>query len=520
MLFTKTFCNAGSLVYIVPTGLLVTLRYDAHGTLFKVYRGFEEKEELGEDFLQSIVRQGLVPRSIKLHGAPTDIWGVFYSSEFTSKEGTLPNCEFDRIKEDIEVGNPKYRFYVGNVESGAMQITAASMQSWTKMVGFESLPCWAVPIGADDRTFAQYINQNINIHFEYPLLSGLVIFEGQSKARYASFNLKTATVTENPERFTDHSGFIKFGVPYGDNESLTMDYPDAVKQNIQQGSQIILDGNTIIWSSTKNSEAKLPTRTVCTYCNKILDVPTEGTMTCTDPFCVSRLYPRIQRFCKITGLEELSVEEFDEALGKRELSILPDLLLLPKYADTKIHRHLSEVLLAAIDGDVGLNKDWMVKLCNKCNNSYATVKYYFEGPRRIETELDMQVPVRFDKWLAIPRNLIELDTIVNSENIELIEGGRVVKFEGAPILRNKRIMITGKFMHGTQEDIIAILNSYSAEVVTEFDKKVHCVIVGDLKEGIDGLAIQYARELEIPMFDECQFFARYQIDEDLEKFLC
>ena len=145
---------------------------------------------------------------------------------------------------------------------------------------------------------------------------------------------------------------------------------------------------------------------------------------CTDPFCVSRLYPRIQRFCNITGLEELTVEEYDEALGKREISILPDLLLLPKYEDVKIHRHLSEVLLAAIDGDVGLNKDWMVKLCNKCNNSYATVKYYLEGPRRIETELDMQVPLRFDKWLAIPRNLVELDTIVNSPNIELIEGGK------------------------------------------------------------------------------------------------
>ena len=44
MLFTKTFCNAGSLVYIVPTGLLVTLRYDAHGTLIKCIRASKKKK--------------------------------------------------------------------------------------------------------------------------------------------------------------------------------------------------------------------------------------------------------------------------------------------------------------------------------------------------------------------------------------------------------------------------------------------------------------------------------------------
>ena len=519
MLFTKTVCSAGSLVYIVPTGLLVTLRYDVQGVLSKVYQGINVKEDLGEDFLKCIVRMGLVPNSIKLHGGTTDVWGVFYSNEFKATDGILPDCEFTRIVKDIESGSPKYRFYVGNVESGAMQITPSSMQSWTKMVGFETLPCWAVPIDASDSVLKTYITNNIQIHFEYPLLSGFMIFEGQSKCRYYPIELHTATVVDKPERFTDHDGYIKYGFTCGDNKTISIDYPDAVRFNIQKGSQIILDGESVIWSDTKSAEDRLPSRTVCTYCNKILDVPSDGPMMCSDPFCISRLYPRIHRFCKITGIDELTVEEFDVALEKQEIQILPDLLLLPKYKDTKITKHLSEVLLACIDGDVGLNRDWMVKLCNKCNNSYATVKYYLEGPRRIETDLDMQVPIRFNKWLAEPRNLIELDTIVNSEQINLIEGGKIVKFEGAPILRDKRIMITGTFMHGNTDDIIAILNSYSANVVTEYDKKVQCIVVGDIKENIDGLAIQMAREFDIPMFDESQFFARYQIDEDLEKFL-
>ena len=45
MLVTKTFCKSGSLIYIVPTGLLVTLRYDAHGELGQVFKGFHAHEE-------------------------------------------------------------------------------------------------------------------------------------------------------------------------------------------------------------------------------------------------------------------------------------------------------------------------------------------------------------------------------------------------------------------------------------------------------------------------------------------
>lgn len=520
MLFTKTVCNAGSLVYIVPTGLLVTLRYDAHGVLNKAYSGINSKEDLGEDFLKAIVRQGLVPGSIKLHGGTTDIQGVFYSNQISAKEGTLPECEFDRIAEDIKSGGIKYKFYVGNVDSGAMAITPSSMQAWTKMVGFESLPCWAVPINATEESLKSYIVNNTYIPFEYPLISGFMIFEGQAKGRYFPIELKTFTVTDKPVNLLDFNGDIKYGIQRGDN-SLVVDYPDAVKYNIQQGSQLVLDGNTVIWSNTQNADptARLPKRITCSSCHKILDVPEDGSMTCSDPFCTSRLYPRIQRLCNVLGLEVLSTERFDEAVKKGDITILPDVLLLPEYKDVKVVKPISEILFASINGEVGMNKDWLIKFCNKCNNSYDTIKYYFNGPLRIRTELDMDILPRFAKWLAEPRNLVELDTIVHSEQIVIDNADRITKFDGAPVLRDKRIMITGTFLHGTTEDIIAILQSYSATVVTSMDKKVQCVVVGDIKENIDGLAIQLARELDIPMFDESQFFARYSIDEDLEKFL-
>lgn len=521
MLFTKTVCKAGSLVYVVPTGLLVTLRYDAHGMLHKVYEGINEMVDLGEDFLKAVVRQGLIPNTIKLHGGTTDIQGVFYSNEITAIDGNLPNCEFKRIEDDILSGSPKYRFYVGNVESGAMAITPASMQAWTKMVGFETLPCWAAPATNPEASLRTFLTTNAHITFEYPLIAGYFVFEGQSKGIFYSTSLSTARVISDPIKLLDYNGYIKYGLKF-DIISTVIDYPKAVKFNIQKDSQVVIDDNNgeIIWCSTQFAEEnRLPKRITCSSCHKILDVPEDGTMTCSDPFCTSLLYPRISRFCNVLNIDAPSEQEFDAAVKSGDITILPDLLLMPKYKDIKIKKYLSEILLASISGEVGLNTEWLIKFCNKCNNSYPTVKYYFEGPRRITTELDMEVPRRLMAWLNEPRNLVELDTIVNSEQIEIINSDRIVKFDGAPLLRNKTIMITGTFMHGSTEDIIAILQSYSATVVTQMDKKVQCVVVGDIKENIDGLAIQAARELDIPMFDESAFFDRYSIDEDLEKFL-
>lgn len=522
MLFTKTLCKAGALVFIVPNGLLVTLRYDVHGMLSKVYEGVTDKTDLGEDFLKALVRQGRVPNAIKLHGGTTDIQGVFYSNEIKSLEGELPYCEFDRIKKDIESGTPGYKFYVGNVESGSMPITATSMQTWARMLGLEVLPCWAVPANATDETMKTFIINNTHINFEYPLISGYFLFDGASKVEYIRTYLDTFKVTSNPVTLIDFDGYIKYGLKFN-NISKVIDYSDAVRFNINKGSQIVIDRDSgnVIWSNTQNAEvtARLPKRITCSTCHKILDVPEVGTMSCSDPFCTSRLYPRIKRFCTILGLDILSTDEFDKAIAKGNLTILPDLLLLPKYKDVKITKPLSEVLLACIDGDTGISRDWVVKFCNKCNNSYDTVKYYFEGPRRIVTELDTNLPPRLATWLNEPRNLVELQTIIDSEQIEIANSNRITKFEGAPVLRDKRIMITGTFKHGTTEDIIAIIQSYSATVVTKMDKKVQCVVVGDIKENIDGLAIQSAREFDIPMFDETAFFDRYSIDEDLEKFL-
>lgn len=526
MLVAKTFCKPGSLLYIVPTGLLVTLRYDAHGQLNGIFKGFcphggDLGEELSEEFRKTVQGAGLVPGSIKLTSTSSVIWGVFYSDEFKTPVGKVPQCEYDRIIKDITSGNIKYKFYIGNVDSGSAAFNnPTSLTTWGKMSGFDILPPWLIPTDATDKTLKDYILSNIHYPFKFPLISGYIVYESTSDPYFYQLDLQTITV-KNTVQYVNHSGYVKYRVYYGDDECFTMNYPDAAFYNIKKNSQLILDGGNVIWSNTKSSNHsdRLPKRIVCKSCGKILDVPDSGYMTCSDPYCTSLLYPRIERFCKVLGLEVLSKEQFDKYVDKSEIQIFPDLLLLPEYKDIKIKKNLWEIIFACLPMDVGIDKQWLIKFCNRCNNNYKTVKYYFDGPIRIYTELDMNVSRRFADWLSIPRNILELDTVVNSSQIELAVRDKVMCFDGAPIFRNKTIYITGTFKHGSLADIQAILESYSATVVTEFDGHIQCVLVGDIKDGIEGQAILAARELHLPIFSESEFFAKYEIDEDLEKFL-
>lgn len=528
MLVTKTFCKPGSLTYIVPTGLLVSLRYDAHGDLNLVSKGFLshgdpalEDSAISDEFLKTIVKNGLVPGSVHLTGASSVVWGVFYSDEFKTPVGDVPQCEYDRIINDIVSGNIKYKFYIGNVDSGAASFSnPTALNAWGKMSGFDLLPSWLVPSDATDKSLKDFVSSNIHYPFKYPLVSGYIVYESANKPYFYQLSLHTVTV-KDATKYVRHSGYIKYKVQYGDNEYLYMDYPDAAFFNVKKNSQLILDGETVIWSNTKSSNHsdRLPKRIVCKSCGKILDVPDTGMMTCTNPYCTSLLYPRIERFCSVLGLDVLSKEQFDKYVSNSDLQIFPDLLLLPEYKDIKIKKNLWEIIFACLPMEVGTDKQWLIKFCNRCNNNYQTVKFYFDSPVRIYTELDMNVSRRLANWLSEPQNILELHTIINSDQIEIAVRDKIMSFDGAPIFRNKTIFITGAFKHGSHAEIRAILESYSATVVTEFDNYIQCVLVGDIKDGIDGQAILTARELKLPIFNESEFFAKYDIDADLEKFL-
>ena len=49
----------------------------------------------------------------------------------------------------------------------------------------------------------------------------------------------------------------------------------------------------------------------------------------------------------------------------------------------------------------------------------------------------------------------------------------------------------------------------------KFNTAVDCVVIGSLREDVDGKAVQKARQMQIPIFEEAEFFRNYEIDTDL-----
>ena len=517
MLISKTVCPAGSLLYIIPTGLQVVLHYNVRGNLSNIYLGFDKKQDLGEDFLKSVLQRNLAPNAVQANSGATDVYGVFYSDTLTCDNGIIPECEYDRIQSDILSGGSGYNFYVGKVVTGSVTLlTSAAVITWCSVNNFKPLTSWLVSEDVDDKVFAQRL-KDLGYSFSFPHIAGYIIYEGTTEPYYYPVNLRTAKITK-AKKFTDTNGYIKYKVSYGEDKEIVLNYPDAVNLNLQEGSQVLLDRSHIIWSSTVSSNVsnRLAKRITCEFCHKILDVPEVGAMCCSDSSCTSLLYSRIEHFCSVLDLKAPSYSAYKKLVKENSIQILPDVLLLPEYSDVTIKKHLWQVIKAVIPAEIGISDEWLIKFCNKCNNNYSTIKYYFEGPLRIATELDIEIPIRFAKWLNESKNLVELDTIVNSSQISYTDSGTLVGFDAPLLFLHKTIYITGAFKHGNTQDIITILQSYGATVVTDFDEFINFVVVGDIKDNINGEAIQGARALNIPVVDEEYFFNYYGITQDLE----
>lgn len=151
-----------------------------------------------------------------------------------------------------------------------------------------------------------------------------------------------------------------------------------------------------------------------------------------------------------------------------------------------------------------------------CSNNEQTFKYYIEHPEEIQKDLNIQHNElnKLITWLSDGCNASDLMTLVDSAQINIV--ALKSTFNGAPIFRNKRIFITGKFIRGSLDSIAGILQSYSASVTTQFSNVVDCVIVGGLHEDVDGKAVNFARTLNKPIFNENEFFNRYEIDADIK----
>jgi len=530
MEFAKTFCKPGACIAVTPVGLQTVLQYNENGLLQKVLIGFGSDldndrgtytitdEGTYKKLFESI--RGRVPVKISTTGGTTWIYGVMYSDRIPSDDGVLPDSLFKSYIDDIVKGE-SYSFYAGYIHSLAAAFQGpVVIRNYLSMAGFNDLPQVLVPVTLTDNTIEGALHST-KTPFNKNFIAGFFVFEDM-KCRYAPLGLKQITVTKDPEIEIGPDGCWK-GTVVGANESIVFNYSAIKHHQVGKGATLLLqqinEHHHDIISTRVGSDAELVKLGVgaevkCPVCGKVCRVGADdAAYRCDDPHCVSHMYTDTQKMLKALKLAELSFEEYKKAVDQKDIQCLTDVLALPQYKDEKIQVTLASALYAVIPFTPF---ELLEKFANKCNNKVETVVYYIENPLRIETDLDItEVAVaRLVKWLEDPYNITTLTTIFDIVEIEEKEQ----KFDGAPIFRGNKIAITGRFKRGDLPEIEAILRSYSAEVTTSInvgDDLPDVVVTGGTAEGISGQVIQKAKVHGIPIYEEDDFFIRYEIDQDL-----
>lgn len=514
-MFAKTFCKPGAFLSVVPLGLRTTLQYNANGLIERAYIGYDDDKTISADVLAIIKQHKLVPLSIPTKGGTTWVKGVFYTETEFFDEGVLPMCIESSMISDMKKNPDKYTFYSGNVESLAASFKGATtIRNWLSMSKFELLPAYVISANMDSNSFEKMVNTP-RYPFKFPLISGYMIFENNT-FRYFPLDLHQSVVSK-VSRFNDENGYIKANM-HTTAGDIIVQYSDIVRFNINAASSVVRKKSGEIIYSTCTDGKKRDKRTsklTCSICGKQFVAPTVGPVCCDDDHCRSKMYPDICHFLKVLNLPEMSHERFNKLILSGDVLCLTDVLLLDEYKELEIVTSLDKLLESVVPLNVCPNASVFTMFTNRCNNSVQTLEYYMTNPSRLVTDLNISsiFVKRFVDWLSDGYNITTIETLLNSENIKLVD--KIKKFEGAPIFRGKTIMITGKFLHGDMNEIMSIIQSYEARVVTQFTNDVDAVVVGQLKEEIDGGALQNARQNNIVIFEEMDFFERYEIDDDL-----
>ena len=522
-MFVKNLLRAGDYVSVVPIGLRTTIQYDENGVIEKIFRGHHDaKEDITDIVLPKILmKNGLdVPTQINVKKGTTFVTGVLYTRHKFAIGGKLPECIEKRILSDLKSDDNKYTFYAGDATSYACVFQGSTaINRWLTMNGFRQLPGFLVPVGITEAMFENIVNKE-SFPFEYPLISQYLIFHN-GIGSYSSTNISQGVIKEISDIVEDDGSIVslvKFDYP---ESSMRIPYSEVVRLQLQIGSIVTFDAMfNIINSIRPKMSVEVPRRYTCKYCGNVFDVPFSGITKCTNLNCTSRMYASVKKFVSSLDLPDISMEEYKtctEYIG--DTFILTDIFDFPKFENCKVETSITKLMSASIPDNVFRSEDDISIFVNRCNNSINSVKYYIRHPEQILSSLCQDIShryVAFVAWVSIGINATSLIAMIDDDHIIITKTNR--KFDGIPMLRNKTIAITGIFNHGSLQEVASILNSYSANVVFgNCHEKIDCVIVGNINENVDGSLINRARDENIAVFTESEFFARYDIDSDLRE---
>ena len=526
MIYAKTVCKKpGSYVEIVPVGLRASLQYNQNGLLQSVKMLLDDGEdtvEIDREHFSKI--STYVPQKIALSGGTTWVEGVFYFSDIPCDAGMLPDCCYGTYLERFLKDNCICSFYAATVTSYAASFVGAqTIRNWLGMNKFQILPGTVVPTDLAESTIEMLL-QTGAYSFKYPYISGFYVFDN-AETEYVPADLHQSNVVEvetalNPEGYVQTA--VKLEESYGgDAVVLTLNYSDVCSKAVQKGACILYyvgDAVDVIASRSSDPTVRLKVvenKLTCPVCNKIYTVPAHGPVQCDDPHCLSKAYPDVCRILKTFDLPEITIEQFSDLVAEKKIITATDILCVEPYNKTKISTDLVTVLKAAVPPIVCNDEGFFAKLVHECNGTVDTLNYYLNNPNKMVTELDLvTIPAkRFVEWCRDSYNVLTVSTLLSAVHIEQTK----LELDVAPIFRGNRIVLTGKFKRGDISKITAILESYAAKVLPDFDKEVpHVLITGSTDEGIDGRLVQAARKFNVAVVDEDSFFANYEIDADLQ----
>lgn len=525
-MFLQQSFTPGTYVTVVPVGIPVTLQYNAKGILQTAYLGYSsDKEEMRNGLFNTLYESKCVPVKVPSCNGTILVEGVLYTSKFFPSDN-----EYEHIGRTIlctyYIENfSNFNFFAGHVYSTGISFNgASSCRKWLSLSKFKLLPGFLVPGNPTRESIESCINGMNQYPFVYPLIMYFIVYDRNS----VSFNptgIKELMVSKI-EPYTDENGYFMCKISNSIGNTIYCDYSEAVTCDIRNTSCIVVDKNdTILYSYEisrkklslfdKSNSESLPGSFSCPVCGRQIVIPTSGPVMCSNLHCMSRQYSEFLHFLEYYNLPKLSFAEYKDRVHHKELHWLPDIFLLDAYRDYKIKTTLYDLLISLIPIRLHINKDIVSSFVQHCNNNLNMFTYYIKNPSKIQIDFHLvgKGLDRFVQWLSDNYNIDLISALLDLDNIELTRSGK--KFDGAPIFRGKTILITGDFKHGSQDDIIGILQSYSAKVVTSFDDSVQCLIVGSSQENVNGVYIRKCKSKGIPVFDEYQFFKEYDIDVDL-----
>lgn len=508
MLFTKTICKPGAYVAIVPVGLQATLQYNKDGLLESISNGYDDihKTYFSKAAFDDVIKRNLVPIKVPIKGGTTWVQGVFYSAN------NLTQASSESIMQ-----NSDYTFYAGRVTSLAASFKSVlSIRNWLTMSKFNLLPGMLVKVGMNETEFIDAVNRFNKFPFIVPLFAGYMIFENTSY-RYHDTKLTQITV-KNISNEYDPNGYLKSKISWEDERCVgenLVDYSVTANFSIQEKDVLIRDDDHRIIYNVNQGVRPIQKKVACIDCGNLFTLPSKGPVSCTDPHCISKLYSEICHFTSTLALPDMTFDRFKELKLQKKLMCLTDIFCLPEYEASNIDIAMDVLLSAVVPLEVCRDASIFNMIWNKSDRSLQTFNYYIHNPDRIAIDLNLNTSSMKSviEWLKDPYNLSTIISLLDMKQINIIKSTK--KFDGPLIFRNKVIAITGIFKHGDISEVSSILESYGAKVITMMQDKVDCVIVGDTKENISGSVILSAKSLNIPIFNESQFFKEYKIDEDL-----